>query len=179
VAERNHYAVLGVGKMASADDLQAHYLQKMNEVHPDRNPGDPEQAMERTIEVVEAYRVLSDPAARKQYDFRAGNQPLLDGEIPGMKLLKSKEKKEAEQRFGEGVRFLRLEDHPKAVEAFKAALKLEPSYSAASYNLALVGALLGNGTFALEVLAKAAAADPKHEALLKLKKSVSNHFFQA
>ena len=176
--ERNYYEVLGVSKMASAEDIQDHYLHKMHEVHPDRNPGDEEQATDRTIEVVNAYRTLSDPQARKLYDFKLLNPILFEGEIPGVKLLKSKEKKEAEQRFAEGVRFLRADDMPKAVEAFKAALKLEPAFSAASYNLALLGAHLGNHNFSLDVLAKAIQSDPKDALLPKLRKAVTNTFMQ-
>ena len=177
--ERNYYEVLGVSKMASAEDIQDHYLQKMHEVHPDRNPGDEELATDRTIEVVNAYRTLSDPAARKLYDFKMLNPMLFEGEIPGVKLLKSKEKKEAEQRFAEGVRFLRADDMPKAVESFKAAIKLEPAFSAASYNLALLGAHLGNHNFSLDVLAKAIQSDPKDALLPKLRKAVTATFMQA
>jgi curved DNA-binding protein CbpA len=176
--ERNYYEVLGVSKMASLEDIQAHYLQKMHEVHPDRNPGDEDQATDRTIEVVNAYRTLSEPQARKLYDFKTLNPLLLEGETAGVKLLKSKEKKEAEQRFAEGVRYLRADDQPKAVEAFKAAIKLEPAFSAASYNLALLGAHLGNHNFALEVLARAIQSDPKDALLPKLRKAVTATFMQ-
>ena len=177
--ERNYYEVLGVSKMASIEDIQAHYLQKMHEVHPDRNPGDEDQATDRTIEVVNAYRTLSDPPARKLYDFKTLNPLLFEGETAGVKMLKSKEKKEAEQRFVEGVRFLRADDQPKAVEAFKAALRLEPGFSAASYNLALLGAHLGNPNFSLEILSKAIQSDPKDALLPKLRKAITATFLQA
>jgi tetratricopeptide (TPR) repeat protein len=178
VAERNYYEVLGVSKMASVDDVQAHYLQKMHEVHPDRNPGDEDRATDRTIELVNAYRTLSDPVARKFYDFKMLNPMLLEGETAGVKLLKSKEKKEAELRFAEGVRYLQMDDQPKAVEAFKAALKLEPSFSAASYNLALLGAHLGNANFSLDILAKAIRSDPKDASLPKLMRAITATFMQ-
>ena len=174
--ERNYYEVLGISKSAGEDEIHAHYLDKLHQVHPDRNAGDEDAAHERTIEVVNAYRVLSDPDARKRYDFRAGNPFLHEGETPGVKLLKSKERKEAEERFTEGVRLLKSDEGPKAVEKFKAALKLEPAYSAASYNLALLGALLGNANFALDVLGKAMQADPKDAALPRLRKAVMAAF---
>ena len=174
--ERNHYEVLGLSRSASADDLHSHYLEKLHQVHPDLNAGDEDAAHERTIEVVNAYRTLSDPEARKRYDFRTGNPFQMEGLTTGLRVILSKERKEAEARFGEGVRCLRTEDFPKAVEHFKAALKLEPAYSAASYNLALLGALLGNAAFALDVLAKASRADPKDASLGKLSKSVHATF---
>ena len=178
MADRNYYEVLGVGKMASVEDVQSHYLHKIHEVHPDRNPGDEERATDRTIELVNAYRTLSDPPARKLYDFKMLNPMLLEGETAGVKLLKGKDKKEAEQRFAEGVRFLRLDDQPKAVEAFKAAVKLDPTFSAASYNLALLGALLGNANFALDILSKAIQADQKDPLLPKLRKAITSTFMQ-
>jgi curved DNA-binding protein CbpA len=176
VPERNHYEVLGLSKTASAEELHNHYLEKLHQVHPDMNAGDEEAAHERTIEVVNAYRTLSDPEARKRYDFRTGNPFLTDGQTPGLRVILSKERKEAEARFGEGVRCVRSEDFPKAVEHFKAALKQEPAFAAASYNLALLGALLGNANFALDVLAKAIQADPKDAALPKLRKAVHATF---
>jgi len=45
-----------------------------------------------------------------------------------MKLLKAKHKKEAEQLFAEGVRQMQEEESAKAVEAFKASLKLRAGF---------------------------------------------------
>jgi curved DNA-binding protein CbpA len=176
VPESNHYQVLGVSRSASADEIHAHYLEKLHQVHPDRNAGDEDAAHERTIEVVTAYRVLSDPETRRRYDFKALNPFLAEGATPGLRVMLSKERKEAEARFAEAARHLRSEDLAKAVEPLKAALKLEPAFSAASYNLALLGALLGNANFALDVLAKAMKADPKDEALVRLRKAIHSTF---
>lgn len=172
MAERNHYDTLGAPKSADADELRACYLERLHQVHPDRNAGDDEAAHEKTIEVVAAYRVLSDPDARKRYDFRCGNPFRTDGELPGIKLLKGRKTAEAEARFAEGGRFIRAEDLVRAVEPLKAALKLEPCYSAASYNLALAGAVMGNGNFALDILSEAIRKDPKDAALQRLRKAV-------
>ncbi len=65
------------------------------------------------------------------------------------------------------------------MEAFKAALKLEPGFSAASYNLALLGAHLGNPNFSLDILAKAIQSDPKDALLPKLRKAITATFMQA
>ena len=174
--ERNHYEVLGVSRSATADEIHAHYLDKLHQVHPDRNAGDEEAAHERTIEVVGAYRTLSDPGARRLYDFKTGNLFLTAGETPGQRMLLSRERKEAEARFAEGARLLRADELAKAAEPLKAALKLEPAFGAASHNLALLGALLGNTPFALDVLAKGLQADPKDEALLRLRKAIHATF---
>jgi len=68
------------------------------------------------------------------------------------------------------------EESAKAVEAFKASLKLEPDFPEASYNLALLGALLGNQHFSLDVIARALKAAPEDANLLRLRKNLHTMF---
>jgi curved DNA-binding protein len=64
--ERGFYEVLGVGRSASADEVQRAYRKLAPQYHPDVNkdPG----AEERFKEISEAYDVLSDPETRRRYD---------------------------------------------------------------------------------------------------------------
>jgi molecular chaperone DnaJ len=65
--EKDFYAVLGVGKDASAAEVKKAYRRLARKFHPDANSGDP--ASERRFkEIGEAYAVLSDPEQRQQYD---------------------------------------------------------------------------------------------------------------
>ena len=66
MARRDFYEVLGVGRGASADDIQSAYRKLARTYHPDVNkdPG----AEDRFKEVSEAYDVLSDPEMRGRYD---------------------------------------------------------------------------------------------------------------
>ena len=65
--DKDYYAVLGVAKDASADDIKKAYRTLARKHHPDANVGDA-RAEERFKEISEAYDVLSDDAKRREYD---------------------------------------------------------------------------------------------------------------
>ncbi|GAA1013826.1 chaperone protein DnaJ 1 [Acrocarpospora pleiomorpha] len=65
--EKDYYAVLGVPKTATPDDIKKAYRKLARQYHPDANKGNTETE-EKFKEVSEAYDVLSDTKRRKEYD---------------------------------------------------------------------------------------------------------------
>lgn len=69
---KDPYAILGVSRESSADEIKRAYRRLAKEHHPDRNRGD-KSAELRFKEIQAAYDVLGDPERRAQYDrFGAG-----------------------------------------------------------------------------------------------------------
>jgi molecular chaperone DnaJ len=67
MAKRDYYAVLGLEKGASEDDIKKAYRRLAVKFHPDKNQGD-KVAEENFKELGEAYEVLSEPQKRAAYD---------------------------------------------------------------------------------------------------------------
>src|SRR3954462_9598862 len=72
MSPRDYYAILGVSRTASADEIKKAYRRLARELHPDLNPS--AEAQERFKEVTAAYEVLSDPQKREM--FALGGDPL-------------------------------------------------------------------------------------------------------
>ena len=63
---KDFYAILGVEKNASEDDIKKAYRRMALRFHPDKNK-EPD-AEEKFKEIAEAYEVLSDPDKRAAFD---------------------------------------------------------------------------------------------------------------
>src|ERR1700688_1165899 len=65
--DKDYYAILGVKKTASSEDIRKAFRKLARKYHPDVNPGD-KSAEEKFKALSEANDVLSDPKKRKIYD---------------------------------------------------------------------------------------------------------------
>src|SRR5262245_51309165 len=72
---KDYYAILGVARDATPEELKRAYRKLARELDPDVNPNPEEQ--ERFKEGSAAYEVLSDPAKREIVDL--GGDPLAPG----------------------------------------------------------------------------------------------------
>lgn len=59
----DYYGILGVGRQASEKEIKQAYRRMASQHHPDKGG-----SKEKFQEIEQAYRVLSDPAARQEYD---------------------------------------------------------------------------------------------------------------
>lgn len=71
---KDYYAILGVSRDASAEEIKRAYRKLAREYHPDVNGNGPE-AEEKFKEFGEAYAVLGDPEKRQRYDTYGSEGP--------------------------------------------------------------------------------------------------------
>src|SRR6476619_6165402 len=64
---KDYYAILGVPKTATAEEIKKAFRKLARQYHPDVAK-DKKTAEQKFKEVNEAYEVLGDPAKRKKYD---------------------------------------------------------------------------------------------------------------
>ncbi len=67
MAKKDFYAVLGVSRTASPEEVKKAYRKLAMKFHPDKNPGD-KKSEDLFKEATEAYETLSDTKKREMYD---------------------------------------------------------------------------------------------------------------
>lgn len=65
-SKKSYYDILGVSKNASKSELDSAFRKLAMKYHPDKYKG--ADAQDKMKEINKAYKVLSDPNQRKQYD---------------------------------------------------------------------------------------------------------------
>ena len=150
-AKKNYYEIFKLYPPIDMSHLQDTYKQLIFEFHPDRNPTRQDWAIEKTMEIVEAYNVLCDPEKREIYNFQVRNDIRREvGEMVGvkkgfLKVMKSKEETDAEERFQKGNAFFEDRDTwNQAQHEWVAGVKLIPGFVNAHFNLGVLFGYQGN-----------------------------------
>lgn len=68
IMQKDYYQILSVIETAELAVIKATYKTLIHLYHPDRYDGDKAEAHQKTIDILEAYRVLSNPELRDEYD---------------------------------------------------------------------------------------------------------------
>ncbi len=119
---KDYYAVLGVGRTAAEQEIKAAYRRLAVRLHPDKNPAESKQgfASSQFQDVNEAYHTLVDRRKRDAY-----NKQLLARQT-GMSDGHTYEANQAEMVYRQGVKAYNEQNFKRAVEYFKAAVRLNP-----------------------------------------------------
>jgi len=165
--KKNYYEIFKLYPPIDLSQLQDTYKQLIFENHPDRNPSRQDWAIEQTMEIVEAYNVLSDPEKREIYNFQVRNDIRKEiGELIGvkkglLKVMKSKEENEAEDHFKKGVAFFNDKDNwNQAQHEWVLALKLIPGFVNCHFNLGVLFGYQGNFKDAISCFERAVKYNP-------------------
>jgi curved DNA-binding protein CbpA len=131
----DHYAVLGVGREANAEEIRRRFRDLVRQRHPDRFAGEEKARAETDFQAItQAFNVLSDPERRRLYDTDlAGRHGAATNE--GGRGLDAREV--ARVWSARGVKAYRERRFAEAAEAFDQAARARPEDARAWYNLAL------------------------------------------
>ncbi len=122
--EKDYYSILDTGRDADIHEIRKSYLRLVKKYHPDTQPDGNEGDTEKFQSVLEAYRILSDPKLRTEYDQA----------FPGFQRAEKRKdqtdeniKGRAEKLCHEGIEAYRAGDFNRAIEYLQIAANLAPA----------------------------------------------------
>jgi len=135
---KSGYETLKIMPNASAVEIKDAFRYLLFQYHPDHNKGREDWAVQQTMQLVEAYHVLSDPMRRAHHDLMRGVK--LKEPAPLKKGLFSKPSPKtlaAEEYFNGGVEKFKADEYEQAILAFRKAMEADPEYPGSVFNLAV------------------------------------------
>jgi len=122
----DYYSILGIEKWATLDKIKKAYYKDAKEFHPDKHLYLPSESLKPKLnmifsQITEAYKILSDPKMRREYDRSLSNRP---AKIESNKL------EIARARFKEGKDAFKKGAYTEAAELFGQAAYLDSSVPA-------------------------------------------------
>ncbi len=153
---KNCYEVLQIVPNAPAQEIKDTFRLLLFRYHPDHNKDRPEWAVQKTMELVEAYHVLADPLRRAHHDvlrtIRIREAEERKGGLGGLFVKTSDRSKEAAGIFRLGVNAFRTEEYEQAVQAFRKVYNLDPEFPGVRFNLGMAFIALERYSEALQWL---------------------------
>jgi predicted Zn-dependent protease len=134
----NHYETLQVYPNASPQEIKDAFRFQLFRYHPDHNRGKEEWAVQRTMELVEAYHVLSDPARRAHYDVLRSVRMREETPKKGFSLFgKGNDKADrAAPTFKGGIEKFKAGEYEQAIQLFRKTHGIDPGYPNVKFNVA-------------------------------------------
>jgi Flp pilus assembly protein TadD len=133
LAIQDYYEMLGVGRSATSQEIRNAYFSLAKIYHPDRHSESELTDMKQLLETLfvninEAHNVLSMQAKRDQYnlDLASGTKKYKQGKSTTVET-KDSQKGSALVQFNEGMKQYRVQNFWGAEEAFRWAVRLDPS----------------------------------------------------
>lgn len=184
MGRKNYYELFGIYPPVQEDQLEQAYHRLIFEYHPDRNRERHEWAVEKTMEIVEAYKVLSDPKRRALYDFEVRNTIRREAGVVGKggilgNLTKGKEVNRAKELFAQGLAAYDegREKWNEAVHAWQQAARVIPEFPNAYYNLGILSAYQERFADALAYFEKTLQVAPEDSDAKRVKNTVMGFLY--
>jgi len=138
---KNHYELLQVFPTATTQEVKDAFRFLLFRYHPDHNKGREDWAVQRTMELVEAYHVLSDGFLRAHHDVMRGvklrDLPPKKGGLGGLFSKGGSKNQAAEDTFKRGLETFKAGEYEQAVLAFRRAYELDADFPGLRYNMAV------------------------------------------
>lgn len=161
----NYYELLEIYPAATQEDIENAFRAALYKYHPDHNPDRPDWAHEKTAEVVEAYKVLSDPLRRKIYNFIIFANLKKSTKEYKFGIFQMGEKKkfeEAMQYFKEGIELFEQDDKSSALLKFQQAFGTY-KFSEAIYNVGVIYIITNKLNESLHAFKEAQRLEPTNQ----------------
>ena len=153
---KNFYELLQVFPTATTQEVKDAFRFLLFRYHPDHNKGREDWAVQRTMEIVEAYHVLSDGFRRAHHDVMRGvklrDVPPKKGGLGALFGKATPKNQAAEESFKRGLDAFKTGEFEQAVLAFKRAYELDSDFPGLRYNMAVSLLALERGHDAVQWL---------------------------
>lgn len=159
---KDFYAVLGVAREATPQEIRKRFMALARERHPDRFSGEEKAAAEAEFQgITEAFNVLSSPERRRRHDVELSE--------PESAARRTDPKHVVKSFLAQGTRAYRNREFDTAMEEFERATQVDESNAVAWNGLALASYHRGGAmSRAMSAIAKACELDKMNVKYLKL-----------